>query len=253
MADDVVMLLHPIPLVTERDPGHCDWCRGIAAGWIDPDVRGMNLSRGDGLAGGRRWAATHPPGYDLPINPRRGVIPQHADDETVLVGRSWERNVIDQYALGFFDGVVQTWCPRHTDNCPAVWACRQAIVDQLAGQPVAPVPDVTIPDLDVPVVPWPTVSEVDQPAAWVAAARVTVTTLTPHIARLHDAAEALMERSRDPILEQTDDAEQLYRAAIVGHGAAHQLAFELGLLAATADAVQNRVDAEARADDKRRR
>lgn len=243
-ATHVVLLLGPVPLVHERDRHHCDWCRGIAEGWIDPDVRGMDRPYGDGLAGGRRWATAHPPGYDLPINTRRGLKPQQVDDEVVHIGRSWERPAYDQYALGFFEGVVQTWCPRHTDNCPATWACKQAIADQIAGRLVAPVPDVTVPDLVVPAVPWPTVSEVDDPDGWVAAARVTVAGLQPDVDRLHDEAETLMERSRDPILEQTDDADRLHRAAIVGHGAAHQLAFELGLLTAHTDMIQNRLDGE---------
>ncbi len=241
---DVVLILGPVPLVHERDRAHCDWCLGIVEGWIDPDARGMNLSYGAGLTGGRRWGLTHVAGYELPINPRRGLRPVQVDDDVVHVGRSWERPVYDQYALGFFDGVVQTWCPRHVDECPATWACKQAIADRLAGRPVAAVPDVTVPDLVVPVVPQPTVRKVDDPAGWVAQARATVARLRPDVDRIHDEAEALIERSRDPILEQTDDADRLHAAGVDAHGSAHQLLFELGLLTAAADQVQAVVDAE---------
>lgn len=104
----------------------CTWYRYSA------DQVGADLGYGSGWATGVRFAAGHPPmaTHLLPLSDGRG----------------------DYFALGFLDGIVSRWCPRHPwdemqaderrpfgarNRCLARHVCRTAVAE-LAQRSTAP-------------------------------------------------------------------------------------------------------------------
>lgn len=85
----------------------------------NPDNVGRNLGYGDGWASGRDFASVHAP------------MPFH--ETPVSDGRA------DDFAFGFFDGLVARWCVVHPwaemqakgDRCLAMHTCRKALTEHI--------------------------------------------------------------------------------------------------------------------------
>lgn len=106
-----------MPSCPTHGPG-CRWYR------LNPDQVGAELGYGSGWSAGRDFAAEHEPmaGHLLPLSDGRG----------------------DYFALGFLDGIVARWCPRHPweqmqadprrpfgarNRCLARHPCRKAVAE----------------------------------------------------------------------------------------------------------------------------
>lgn len=100
------------------DPEHCQFCRQATT--TDLDQRGADLCVGEGWRTGFAWAELHEPGTPYPISNHCG----------------------DDFALGFYEGVVVRWCPERPydmprNRCMATWPCVQRVQELAAAAAAA--------------------------------------------------------------------------------------------------------------------